>query len=425
MANPITDADISASTVPSTAPPEKLTPQLRRFFSFIVPVNIAIYLVIGAVPGVLLPLQVQGIDEANKAANLAIITGIGAVAAMIVSPIAGLISDRTRSRFGRRAPWMLGGAIATGLALVGMGFANGVVQLVIAWTIVQITLNLVISPLTALLPDRVPTAVRGLFATLSGIGMMVGALGGQVLGAAFAQNIQAAYLVLPGIMIVVITLFVILSPDASSKDRINEPFSLVVFLKTFWVSPRRHPDFFWGFLSRLFLFTGYFTVTGYQLYILQDYIGLGDDAIGLVPVLGVVSLIGIVISTAFSGPLSDRIRRRKPFVMGASIVMAIAMLLPLAMPSVLGMIVFTALCGLGFGAYMAVDSALMSEVLPSEGTFAKDLGVLNIAATLPQTIGPFLSGAIVVAFGYPALFPVGLVLAVLGALVVIPIKSVR
>ena len=425
MPNALSVADPAAPDTTQPAGRERLAPDLRRLFGFIAPVNIAIYLVVGAIPGVLLPLQVQGIDEANKAANLALITGIGAIAAMIASPVAGLISDRTRSRFGRRAPWLIGGAIITGLMLTGMGFANGVTQLIIAWAVVQVALNFVISPLTALMPDRVPSAARGLFATLVGVGMMFGALGGQVLGSAFAGNIRAAYLVLPGIMIVAITLFVVFVREPSSLDRVNQPFNLHLFLKTFWVSPRKHPDFAWGFLGRILLFTGYFTVTGYQLYILQDYIGLGDDAISFVPVLGIISLVGIVVSTGIAGPLSDRLRRRKVFVVIASVVMGAAMIVPLLLPTAIGMIAFTALCGLGFGAYMAVDAALMSEVLPTDGTYAKDLGVLNIAATLPQTLGPFLSGAIVVFAGYQALFPVGLVLAALGALAIIPIKSVK
>ncbi|WP_157008705.1 MFS transporter [Agromyces laixinhei] len=417
--------DTVAITASNPAVKVRLSPRVKHLFGFIVPVNLAIYIVVGAVPGILLPLQIQGIDEANKAANIALVTGIGAFAAMIVSPIAGLVSDRTRSRFGRRTPWILGGALATGLTLFAMGFANGVVQLVIAWTIMQITLNLMISPLTALLPDRVPSAVRGAFSTLVGIGMMVGILGGQILGASLASDIQTAYLILPGLMIVMIVLFVVFCPDTDSRSRVNEKFSFIVFLKTFWVNPRRHPDFFWGFMSRLTLYTGYFIITGYQLYLLQDYIGLGDDAITLVPLLGLVHLVVIVVAMAFAGPLSDKIGRRKPIVIGAALLMGISMLAPVILPTVTGMFVFTAICSLGFGAYMSVDAALMSEVLPSEGTFAKDLGVLNIAATLPQTIGPFLGGAIVVGFGYLGLFPVAIALAIVGALCIAPIKSVR
>lgn len=414
------------STATPADPPKRarLTPQVKRLFGFIVPVNFTIYVVIGAVPAVLLPLQIQGIDETNKAANLAIVTGVGAFAAMITSPIAGLVSDRTRSRFGRRTPWILGGALAAGLTLFSMGFASGVVQLVVAWTIMQISINLVISPLTALLPDRVPSAARGAFSALVGVGMMVGILGGQVVGASLASNVQAAYLVLPGLMIVTVVLFVVFCPDTDSRERVNEPFSFVVFLKTFWVNPRRNPDFAWGFMSRLTLYIGYYVISGYQLYLLQDYIGLKDDAVGFVPVLGVVNLGTVVLAMTVAGPFSDRIGRRKPVVIAAALLMGISMIIPLLMPTT-GMLVFTAICGLGFGGYMSVDAALMSEVLPSEVTFAKDLGVLNIASTLPQTIGPFLAGVIVVALGYVALFPIAIVLVVVGAFCISPIKSVR
>ncbi|MFE9658960.1 MFS transporter [Streptomyces sp. NPDC005955] len=416
--------DAAAPESGSTAQP-RLSPRVKRVFGFIAPVNFSIYLVSGAVPAVLLPLQVQGIDESGKAGNLAIVLGVGAVASMVVSPLVGLLSDRTRSRFGRRAPWLFWGALSTALSLVGMGFADGLVQLLIAWAIVQIAFNCLVCPLVALLPDRVPEPVRGSFATLSGIGLMCGALGGQIVGASFAEDVRLGYLLLPIGMLAMVMLFLVCCPDTPSRDREREPFSLTTFLKSFWVSPRQHPDFFWGFLSRLALFTGYFLVTGYQLYILQDHIGLGDDAVGKVALLGSISLAAILVSTGVSGPLSDRLGRRKVFVTVSAAVMGVAMLVPLVLPTLTGMIVYTVVSGLGFGVYQAVDAALMSQVLPSADTFAKDLGVLNIAVALPQTVGPLLGGALAVGFGYSALFPVGLVLSVIGALAILPIKSVR
>jgi len=420
-AAPPVETEIASGSVT----PERMTKPLKRLFGFSVPLFLSVYLIVGAIPGVLLPLQVAGIDEANKVGNLALITGIGAIVAMIASPIAGLISDRTRSRFGRRAPWLVVGALTTGLTLVGMGFANGVVQLVIGWSIAQLFLNLLISPLSAIMPDRVPAPRRGVFSALVGIGTMLGAIGGQSVGAAFAGNVPMGYFVIPGIAIVVAVLFVVFCRESSTLEMEREPFSLKVLLQMFWVSPRRHPDFAWGFLGRLFLYTGYFAITGYQLYLLQDYIGLGADAIGMLPLLGLINVTALMVSTAVSGPLSDRFQRRKVFVIAASLIMALGMVIPVFLPSVTGMVLFSIVVGLGFGAYAAVDGALMSELLPSSGTYAKDLGVLNLAATLPQTLSPFVGGAIVLAFGYVALFPIGIVLAVLGALAIIPIKSVR
>ncbi|KQO96612.1 hypothetical protein ASF30_15940 [Leifsonia sp. Leaf264] len=399
---------------------------LTRLLTWIVPANVSIFLLWGAIPGVLLPLQIAGIDESNKIANLTVIATLGAFCAMLAQPIAGTISDRTRSRFGRRAPWMIAGVLIGGLALIGMALANSLVQIAIGWIIVQIAYNFAQGPLSAILPDRVPRAARGTFSALSGLGLMLGAIGGQVVGAMFAENIGAGYVLFAGIALVVITLFVVFNPDHSSAGVTKQPFSLGDFLRTFWVNPIAHPDFFWAFTGRLLLYTGYFAVTGFQLYILQDFIGLGDGAVPMIPLFGLVSLGAILLSTLVSGPLSDRIGRRKVFVFASSILVGAALIVPMVSPTVGGWFLFTILSGLGFGAFQAVDTALMSEVLPSKDSFAKDLGVVNIAATLPQTLAPAVAGAIVLAFGgYIALFPVGIALSILGAFAVWFIKAVR
>jgi len=399
---------------------------MTRLLGWIIPANLSIFILWGAIPGVLLPLQVTGLDPANKVANLALVTTIGAFAAMIAQPVAGAISDRTRSRFGRRAPWMVAGVLIGGLGLIGMALANTLVMIAIAWTIVQVAYNFAQGPLSAILPDRVPRAARGTFAALAGMGAMLGALGGQIAGVALSSSIPTAYLFLSGLALVVTVLFVVFNPDHSSRDQQNPPFSLRVFLSTFWVNPIRHPDFFWAFTGRLLLYTAYFAVTGYQLFILQDYIGLGDAAIESIPLFGLVGLVGMIAAMVVGGPLSDRLGRRKVFVFASTIVVALAMVVPLVMPDFVGWLVFTLVAGLGFGMFQSVDQALMSEVLPSKESYAKDLGVVNIAATLPQTLAPAVGGAIVLAFGgYAALFPVGIALAVLGAFAVWPIKAVK
>lgn len=398
---------------------------LRLMISMFV-ANIGIFAIWGAVPGILLASQIEGIDPAKKALNLAIVSTVGAFAAMVAQPIAGTVSDRTRSRFGRRAPWMVAGVLIGGLALVGMGSANTIVEIAIAWIIVQIAYNFSQGPLSAILPDRVPHSARGKFAAFSGVGLMLGALGGQIVGAQFVSAIPAGYLTFAGFALIVIVLFIVFNPDRSSTAMPRERFDFVAFLRTFWVSPRKHPDFFWGFTGRLLLYVGYFLVTGYQLYILQDYIGLGSHAVAYIPLLGVISLAGIVVSTIVAGPLSDRLGRRRIVAVVAGLIMAGGLVVPWVMPTLTGMMVYSLVVGLGFGSYQAVDTALMSEVLPSKEDFAKDLGVLNIAATLPQTVGPAVAGLIVVSFGgYAALFPIGVVIALAGAFAVLPIKSVR
>jgi MFS family permease len=419
---------MSTTRTPNSIEPderEHTRAPLGRLLGWIAPAYLCFFLLWGAIPTVLLPLQMAGIDEENKVANLAIVTTIGAFAAMLAQPLAGTLSDRTRSRFGKRAPWIVGGAVAGGLALIGMAAANGVVQIAIAWVVAQIAYNCVQGPLTTVLPDRVPSHRRGIFAAVTGMAGMLGAIGGQAVGANFAENIPGGYLVLAGLAIVALTLFVVFNPDKSSKDQERTPLRVVDFLKTFWVNPRKNPDFFWAFLGRLFLYTGYFAVTGYNLYILQDHVGLGADGVGQVAVLGLVALLGMLPAIIIAGALSDKLRRRRVFIFISSLLVGVGMLFPWIAPTLTSMLLMSFIAGVGFGAFQAVDQALMTEVLPDAASYGKDLGVVNIAATLPQTLAPGVGGAIVLAFGYAGLFPVGIALSLLGAFAVYLIKSVR
>ena len=399
---------------------------VRRLLGWIIPANLAIFLIWGAVPGILLPQQITLLDPdpVRKVANLAVIMTISAFAAMLAQPIAGQISDRTRSKYGRRAPWMFLGALAGALSLVGLAFANSLVGVAIGWVLVQVCYNFAQGPLSAIMPDRVPLSRRGTFAALSGIGLMVGALGGQIIGSLFFNCVAVGYIFFAVFSVVMLTLFNIFNPDYPSTDLAREPFKLGDFLRTFWVSPRQHPDFFWAFTGRLLLYTGYFAVIGYQLFILTDYLHV-EKPETVIPLIGIISLAGILLATVVSGPLSDKLGRRKIFVFISSIVTGIALIFPWVSPTLGSWMIMTFIAGLGFGMFQAVDTALMSEVLPSAKSFAKDLGVVNIAATLPQTLAPGVAGAIVLTFGYAGLFPIGIVLSVLGAFAVWPIKAVR
>lgn len=397
---------------------------VRRLLWWTIPANLGVFIIWGAFLGILLPAQVAGLDEANKIANFAVVSTVGAVFAMFAQPIAGQLSDRTRSRYGRRAPWLMLGSLVGALSLVGLAFANSFVGILIAATLVQTAFNFAQGPLSAVMPDRVPIKRRGTFAALSGIGLMVGALGGQIVGSVFLGSIAAGYIFLAVFSVLMLTMFVIFNPDYPSKDLKLEPFRFGDFLRTFWVNPVKHPDFFWAFTGRTLLYAGYFTVIGYQLFILTDYLGVEDPAT-VIPLIGIINLAGILISTVISGPLSDKVGRRKPFIFGSSALVGLAMVIPIISPTLPAWMAMTFILGFGFGMFQAVDTALMSQVLPSAKSFAKDLGVVNIAATLPQALAPAIAGAIVLSFGYVGLFPLGIVLSVLGAFAVWPIKASR
>lgn len=410
-------------------PPPLVRGTPRRLLGWIVPANFSVFMIWGAVGGLLMPLQVQLLGEEDKVANLAVVGTFGALAALLAQPVAGQISDRTRSRFGRRAPWLVLGALVGGLGLLAMGFASSLVGIVIGWMIVQIAYNFAQGPLSAIMPDRVPRTLRGTFAALSGLGLMLGALGGSILGAQFADSIQLGYLVFAGFTLIVLTLFVVFNPDHSSKDLAKEPFDIGEFLRTFWVSPRKHPDFGWAFFGRFFMYLGYQGVVAYQLYILRDYIGQSDTQSNItIGLMSTIQLVTLILSSVVSGYLSDKFQARKPFVLISSVIMAASYVVPLVWRTETGMLVMAAVLGLGYGCYMSIDMALMTQVLPNEGANAgKDMGVLTIATNLPQMLTqPLVAILLVISSGsYVIIFVWAIILVFSSAFMVMPIKSVK
>ncbi|MDO9589593.1 MAG: MFS transporter [Microcella sp.] len=254
-------------------------------------------------------------------------------------------------------------------------------------------------------------------------GAMFGGLALIALG--LSSSIPGAYLVLASLSVVLLTIFAVFTGPRENRDEPRSAFRLRDFALTFWVNPIAHRDFFWAFTGRLLLYTGYFLVVAYQRYLLQDYIGLGAEAVTRLPFVSAAALPTLVLAVAISGPWSDRVGRRKPFVVASSLIVSLAQAVPWVWPTFEGMIVFALLAGLGFGAFQAIDTALVSQVLPDSHAHAKDLGVVNIAATLPQMVAPALAGVVVLSFGFAGLFPAAIALSVLGALAVLPIRSVR
>lgn len=407
-------------------PKEKLPKDLRVLFRF-APFISAVPFLAFSVTNYFAAVQAQEINNAGKVGALALISGVSAFAAMLAMPLAGVLTDRTRSRFGSRRPWILIGALIGSVAMITAGLATSIATLTLAVVFVQFGFNAFGAPYSALLPDRVPTRFRGRYSTLVGLGTLVAGVLGAIIGSFFVAIIPIGYASIAGVLLLLTVWFVVVLKDKDNRGEARQPFNLLAFLKAFWVNPIKFPDFFWGFLGRFLLFGGFSLLNTYGLYILQDYIHVPvAESLKLAPLLGLATLPTILISTSIAGPLSDRIGKRKPLVLAGGLIIALGALVPILAPSVLGLIISGMVVGLGFGTFISVDQALMSSVLPDAKRYGTDLGVLNIASTLPSVVGPAFAGFIVLAFGgYLALYIAVVVVALVGALAVIPIKSVR
>jgi MFS family permease len=223
-------------------------------------------------------------------------------------------------------------------------------------------------------------------------------------------------------------LFTVVLHDRRLDRAGRPPWSLRELLGSFYVDPRRHRDFAWAFASRFMVVMAYAFLVTYQAYYLISQIGVPEADVAHQIYLGTATQSAVlVIASPLAGRASDRLRRRKVFVVAAAAIYALALAILATAGGLSGYLLGMAVGGLGFGMYMAVDLALVVDVLPDPGSAAKDLGVLNIAGALPFALAPALAPVVLGLSDndYSTLYLVAGACALLGALAVVPIRRVR
>ena len=368
------------------------------------------------------------VPEDRAASSLALVVGIGALVSLLGNPFFGRLSDRTTSRLGMRRPWLVGGLLGGSLGVLVVALAPNVSVVLIGWCIAQLFFNALLAAMVAVLPDQVPVAQRGLVSGLLGICVPVASVGATYLVKVFSGDDLAMFLVPCAVGGLFILLFAARLPDRRLSPRDKPPWSLREVLSTFYFNPRRCPDFAWAFLSRFMFVLAYAFLVTYQAYFLLERVGTDEDDVPHQIFLGTLaSTVVVVVVSVLSGRLSDRLQRRKVFVLVASIAYGLALFVVAAATGFNGFLVGMALCGIGFGMYFAVDLALVADVLPDSRTAGKDLGVLNFAGALPFSVAPALAPAILTIGGgsYSALYAVAGGCAILGAFAILPVKGVR
>ncbi|CAN5130962.1 MFS transporter [soil metagenome] len=372
-----------------------------------------------------------------------VVSAIAGVCALVAFPLTGALSDRTTSRFGRRKPWIIAGTLVFALSLVVLGLQTNLVLIGVFWSTTLIGFCMLTAAITATISDQVPINQRGFVSGWVSAPQAVGTLAGLVLVTALALSTLVGYVLVAVVLVVLMIPFVVVLKDPPLARDQRPAFTASALLGSFWVNPRKYPDFGWTLLSRILVNLGNALGTTLLLYFLA--FGLGrTDVVNDLLIVTVVYMVFFILSALIVGKMSDRIGQRKIFVYIASYLQGIAALLLALVPQFSVTLIAGAILGLGYGAFMAVDQALATQVLPDAHTRGKDLGIMNIATAVPQAVAPLLGAGLVVVFadlaagsdssttgfagagaGFAALFIAAAITAILGGLALIPIKSVK
>lgn len=423
----IAAAEKDPSLSPATGKPlDKVT--IARFGAGFIIFGVLWMSGLGIVSAVLLPMHYKTIEGVNPDALIGIVNAFTAVASLIANLMFGNFSDRSRSRFGRRTPWILFGAVLGGVTLFLTGTTHNAVLLTIFYCACMFGLNCMIALMVAILSDRVPSGIRGTMSAFYGAGATIGSPIGTMLGALFIKNLIPGFAVAGVLMFLGGVVSMLIMPKEESADFLPKDEGSLKDVLVSFRPPAFHGahDFYKAFVGRFCMLVSYQMIAVYQLYIIQNYIGQSvDESAVTVSVVSMIMMVMSLVGSFISGPVSDIIGRRKVPVVVASVLFAIGIAMPWVFPSSMGMYLFAGIAGLGYAVYSAVDQALLVDVLPNKEEAGKDLGILNMATTLGQMCGPIVMSALVVNLGYNFAFPTSIALAIIGCFFIMAIKKVK
>ncbi len=367
----------------------------------------------------------------EKYRNTSLLQALGGLSAMLVYPLVGALSDRIYTRFGRRKPWIVGGVLGAALMLVLLANAPGFWLLALCWIGFCFCANTTQSSLFTLLPDKVPVQQRAKVAAIFGLMAPLGIIAGTALAGILTKNLgkdafRITYYVIAAVELIGVLLFATQLHEERPEHE-STRFNFLHFIGSFWVDPRKYPDFARAWWGRVLFILGYATVQNYLLFYLQDnHFFKGAQANAGVATFQAISTVGLLIGSFGTGYLSDRLLRRKPFAVLAGVLVTAGLILVALVPP-WPLVCVGAFClGMGFGIYSATEVALGTQVLTSVKSHGKDMGVLALGGNIPQTVAPIYAQAVITnTHNYTLLFGLAALPPLLSSFLITRIKGVK
>jgi MFS family permease len=435
---PVDPALVDETTVVNSQTPT--TPVGFGFQFSLFLANVVSWLLFYPLTTILYPQQVTNIDASHKEVLLSVALTIGSVVGLGLVPLVGVLSDRTRSPLGRRRPWILFASVVSIVGFLVLAQATSPIFFTIGTVIVGIASGTLSTASNAILPDHVPEQQRG---TVSGwvglatpVSLVITALFVPRVLARTGGSLSLAYYLLIIPVVAVLVPYALFLRDTALPPTKTSTHYREASSPRFSLGFRLYSNFGFVCITRFLLILGFNIGTAYLFFYLHDVVRYeqlfpGHTAAEGVASLQLISVAGLIVATIFGGIISDRIHNRKLVVMVSSALIGVG-LLTLAIAHIwTAAIIGSVFLGLGFGAYLAVDAALATLVLPHQEHRARDLAFVAVSGNIGILIAPIIAAIVITSFGlakaqaYTLLFIIAGILAILAAILIQPIKGIR
>lgn len=370
----------------------------------------------------------------SEGTTLFLLNVVGAFIAALVQPTVGSISDYTMSRWGRRKPYIFIGSILDIVFLLGIASSNTVLAIAAFMVLLQVSANFAQGPFQGYVPDLVPAKQVGLASALVGLFQVLGNVAGFGIGAAAVatDNFFLGTMAL-GALEVATMLSVVWRVNEGRTARPREGKSWFAIGREAWgLDILAQRSFLWLVGSRWFVLMGANMLVNFALFYLAQTFALKQDETGLpnIALLG-ATVLGNVVSVIPAARVSDRIGR-KPVIYAACALGGLGMAVVAAAPAIPVAVLGAGLFGAGSGMFLAVDWALMTDIIPKASS-GRYMGISNVATATAGIFavmtGGLLMDATNAAMGYGSGPRFALCLAViyyvLGALLLRPVVEPR
>lgn len=382
------------------------------------------YYIASIVPvALLLTLKFLELNPQEATNNFSLTAAIGGIATLISGYVGGIISDKTRIRFGKRRTWIVLGSLIGAVGLAVIGYSTSVEVIVSLWVVCCIGFNFMYSALNGALADQCDNEKRGTAGGLLGIFAPVGIqIGVGIMTVINSSSMSTKFNVLAVIFVItsIMCCMIIKDSPAEIKNTNNEIKKDKI---SFYPSFRKYPEFSWGVATRFFMAIAYASQTYMTLYFVMHFNIPQNEVTQLVLINGVIGSVVGAVASIIAGTISDKLKKQKPILIVSGFIAALGLGLLVIANSTVMAIMACVFISLGYCAYLAVDMALTIRILPNMQEAAKDMSIVNTAGNLPNSVVPAFAPALIGMGGFALLFSALAVCGVISSAAVLPIPE--